>query len=682
MSRLWIIVAVVIGLGVGAAGCGKSHALAELVESAGPVERQQGDAAWAKVEVGAKFQLGDAARTAEAGAKLQIIGGPELDMLPHTTLRFGKGGSDRIAVEAGAIELANPSSYGLDVGDVKLGSGARVRITARGAGKTEMELVVGAGTITTLDGHVVELTLSGGLELTEGSSVVTPVVVDAGVKPIDAAVVAVVDAAPAGSDAGSADGVAVDATGRVEVLAAGDKTWKPLGKDVKTLPRGTAVRVGSGTAKLTSDAVTLQLAGGARATVGADLGLALDAGGADASVPVGGSGTVKVPGGGVALAGDAKAAGTARLDVTARDTKVFARGGHIKVNGGGDTALALSPGESAALMHAGDRIQPIEAIPKQADFAVTVGETFTVHDPRPPVAIAFQFGGKCPDGGTVELDRDARFRTAQLSAGADVANLMVAPGGWAYRLRCTQNGVPGAVAASGRVAVIADDGHRPLPPRQPPNPVDADGRTWRISYQSLVPDLQVHYKGPEGGTLKLHLAQGGKDQAFDGAAVVSVAGSQLREGTYTYWFDRDGTRVDKVSTLVIEFDQAAPQVYIELPANAKPFPPQIDVRGAVLPGWSAAVGGLDLPLDKQRRFIASVQAPTTLALAIKLAHPQRGIHYYLRRSKSKASSRPWRGGGSRASSPSRSGPHASPAACCSSTRACRRRPSASSSARS
>jgi hypothetical protein len=634
------VLAIAIALVVASAGvgCGNSHALAELVEAAGKVDRQQGDEPWEGVEIGAKFKLGDAARTGDAGAKLQIIGGPELDMLPHTTLRFGKGGSDRIAVEAGAIELANASSYGLDVGDVKLGSGARVRITARGGGKTDIELAVGAGTVTTLDGQTIELRLANGVELTAGSSVVTPVAVDAGVKPIDAAVVAVVDSGAdsgsgSGSDAGS-DGIAIDATGRVDVLAAGEKAWKPLGKDVHTVPRGAQLRVNNGAAKLTAQAVSLTLAGGSRATIGEDLVVALDAGGGDASVPVGSAGTVKVPGGNVAIAGDAKAAGSARLDVGGRDTKVFARGGSVKVKGAGDTELALSPGESAALMRAGDRIQPIEAIPKQADFKVPVGETFTVHDPRPPVAIAFDFQGKCADGGTIELDRDARFRTAQLSTGADAANLMVAPGSWAYRLRCTQNGVPGATVASGRVAVFRDDGHRPLPPRQPSNPVDADGRTWRISYQSLVPDLQVHYKGPEGGALSLHLAQGGKDQAFDAkSAVVTVPGSQLKEGTYSYWFDRDGARVDKVSTLVIEFDQTAPQVYIEAPPNATAFQPQVDVRGAVLPGWSAAVGGVDLPLDRQRRFTASVQAPTTLALAIKLAHPQRGIHYYLRRAK-------------------------------------------------
>jgi hypothetical protein len=112
-----------------------------------------------------------------------------------------------------------------------------------------------------------------------------------------------------------------------------------------------------------------------------------------------------------------------------------------------------------------------------------------------------------------------------------------------------------------------------------------------------------------------------------------VPGSQLREGTYTYWIDRDGVKQDKVSTLTIDFDQTAPQVYIELPINGQPWPGDIDVRGAVLPGWSAAVEAIPIPIDRHRRFIAKVGTPGGNALAIRLSHPVRGVHYYLRRPK-------------------------------------------------
>jgi len=85
--------------------------------------------------------------------------------------------------------------------------------------------------------------------------------------------------------------------------------------------------------------------------------------------------------------------------------------------------------------------------------------------------------------------------------------------------------------------------------------------------------------------------------------------------------------------LIIDFDQTAPQVYIESPGTAEAWKSEIDVRGAVLPGWSAAIEDIAVPIDPQRRFSAKVGTPSGRALAIRLSHPQRGVHYYLRRPK-------------------------------------------------
>ena len=433
------------------------------------------------------------------------------------------------------------------------------------------------------------------------------------------------------------DAAHVEVTGgKAETQAPDDKAWKALGAGSGALPKGTKLRLGAGTtARLTSRGTTLEMSGGSRAIVGDDLGLALDAGSAMASVVGGGSGSVTVPGGAAALVATATTPAEVKLDIASRDTKVSVLRGQATLTGGGGT-LDMNRGESASIAHPGGAIHPIEAIPTYFDFRVAVGDSLTVHDPRPPTAIQFQFLGKCTSGGVIELDHDGNFRTAKLSAGADNANLMVTTGAWAYRLRCTQGDVEeGKAVASGRILVERDDGRRPLPKVPNVNPVDADGRTWRISYQSLVPNVEVHYKGEAAGSAyRLHLAQGGKDQTFDGKTdKITVPGSTLKEGTYTYWFDRDGVKQDKVSTLKIDFDQTAPQVYIELPVNAQPFGASIDVKGAVLAGWSAAIEGVDVPIDKQRRFTASVQPPAGQALAIRLSHPQRGVHYYLRRGK-------------------------------------------------
>ena len=72
-------------------------------------------------------------------------------------------------------------------------------------------------------------------------------------------------------------------------------------------------------------------------------------------------------------------------------------------------------------------------------------------------------------------------------------------------------------------------------------------------------------------------------------------------------------------------DQIAPQVYIESPANGAEWTGDIDVRGAVLPGWSAAVEEIAVPIDQQRQFTAKVGAPTGKALAIRLPIPSAGF---------------------------------------------------------
>jgi len=260
-----------------------------------------------------------------------------------------------------------------------------------------------------------------------------------------------------------------------------------------------------------------------------------------------------------------------------------------------------------------------------------IGETptFTIHDPKGSTALQFAFNGKCSGGGTIEMDNDPRFRTARISGGKESANIMAEVGAWSWRLVCSSGGSGG----SGRIIVRKDSGTRPLPKDPPVNPIDADGRTYRISYQSLIPNVKIKVSGT-GGKFKLHLATAGAEEILESEKpAFTIEGKKLKEATYTYWVERDGVKQDKASTLIINFDQTAPQVYIELPQNGKAFGAEVDVKGAVLPGWSAKVIDVEIPIDtRSRRFNAKVAAPSGAnALAIRLSHPQRGVHYYLRR---------------------------------------------------
>jgi hypothetical protein len=626
--------ALACALALGACGK-KSNPIADLVKSTGPVQRQaDGTEVWKQVQPPTTYFLGDAAQTSPNGdATLQVGGGAAtIIMQPDTVLRFrAELGQSRLAVERGAIALTGTGNYALDVGDVKLARKGTVRITSRGAGKAVVEL-----TSTDLQiGDAQVETNAGTFQLEIGK----PVDVDKdAAPPVDAAVR---DAAPPDApEIDAADGVAdaadevagatISVTGRrAEMLAPGETAWKPLPAGTAPLAKGSAIRLGPGTtARVAASDVTLELGGGSRVKLGDDQVFALELGGATASSP--GAGTVALPGGSVALVGSERSAAEAKLDTGNRDTRVSVLRGNSKLSGASGSELPMSRGETASLLRNGT-IRQIEAIPSYFDLRVGVGESLTIHDPRPPTAVQFQFDGRCPDGGIIEVDRDARFRTAKLSGGRDFANVMIGGGGWAYRLRCTTNGAEGGSVVTGRVASLRDDGRRPLPRQQGLNEIDADGRNYRIYYQSTIPNIAVRIRNP-GSSHKLHLASAGSEQTFDSSsASILVPGNQLREGTYTFWIDRDGTKQDKVSTLVIDFDQTSPQVYIESPANGVAWQGDIDVRGAVLPGWSAAVGAITIPIDRYRRFAAKVGIPGGNALAIRLSHPQRGVHYYLRR---------------------------------------------------
>jgi hypothetical protein len=605
----------------------KPTPIAELTEADGLVERQRGGA-WSLAVLGTQYFLGDAARTAEHPATLMIGGasGAQIAMQGHTVLRFGGvPGASQISVESGAIDLAGTGSYGFDVGAVTLAGNSTVHITAKGSGRSSMELMIGAGRVAAPNGQSIDLAIGTqvevGREAGGGLDAGVPDAVIAPTAPADAAVDA------GGPEAGD---VAIEVTGKqARWQAAGEATWTPLPAGAHRLLRGSALRLGAGTAaRAITNTMTLDFMAGARLAIGDDLGVALEAGSARAAVTSPAS--LAVPGGVVALDASPATPAELRLDASPRETKVTMLRGTAELTGAAGAHLGLSRGESAALQHSG-AIRVIEAIPSYFDLRIVAGESLTIHDPRPPTAVQFQFDGKCPGGGIIELDRDGRFLTAKVSGGRERANAIVTGGAWYYRLRCTTNGADSGTAASGRIATLRDDGRRPLPRSPGVNDIDADGRNYRISYQSAIPSVRVRVQTP-GANHKLHLASGGKELIFESrAASITVPGGQLREGTYTYWIDRDGVKQDRVSTLTIDFDQTAPQVYIESPVNAQPWSGDIDVRGAVLPGWSAAVESLAIPIDPQRRFAAKVGVPSGNALAIRLSHPQRGVHYYLRR---------------------------------------------------
>ncbi|MEP6863439.1 MAG: hypothetical protein ABJE66_22630 [Deltaproteobacteria bacterium] len=606
-----------------ACGGKKKGGIAELTKADGAVERQPGVGPWQGALVGAVFYMGDAARTADGSAQITLTGSQVIEMQPHTVLRFGAGKNNvtDVVVELGGIDVVNSSTAALEIGNVKVAPGGKIRITAN-----NVELLIGNAQI---NGSELVIGRPIGLEL----GAVTAI--DAGV-----------DAAPpAPPDAGVSPGgdIAYEITGTgAELQAPGAKTWAPVAAGKGTIPVGAKLRLKKAGAKavLVSGTATLELAGASsQITIHDDLLVGMELGTATASVPAQQAGKVGVPGGEVDIAATKDAAAEARIEVNARgEAKVaMVHGGAKLVGTNGSSTLEMAGGESATLLKAGT-INPGVVIPRYFDFKIVVGDapkSFVVHDPKGSTALQFAFNSKCPSGGTVEMDHDARFRTPRVSEGKESANMLLQSGSWVWRLRCAG----GAVAASGQIAVVTDAGRRPLPPKPSKNSIDADGRVYDISYQSLIPNVDVKYKGT-ATTYKLHLATGGSDEVFESSTpMVEIPGKKLKEASYMFWFEKPDGKQDKVTTLKITFDQTAAQVYIESPIEGAPFGGEIDVSGAALPGWTAKVDAVEIPITdlNTRRFHAKVQPPSggAQAIAIRLSHPQRGVHFYLRRGATK-----------------------------------------------
>jgi hypothetical protein len=614
------LIALVLALVLGAACKSDPSPIAVLTETSAGTEKQIGDAAgWNAAAVGVKFFRGDAVRTADATALLAVGQNAALRVQPRSLIRFGEhDGKDSIDVQLGEATLEGSSGkYQLGLGGIVLDGQSKVRIVA-GDGGSQLELMLGKATLEQ-NGEVTAMEQGKAYQLGLGD--LSMVRYDAA--PADAA--PAVDAAPAIDAAPATPKVSVVITGKkAQHVAKGTKNPVAVPAGSSELDAG-ELRIGARTsAKASSPGVTLDVGTGARIAIGGEPFMALTMGKASAAGDATTEGKVGVPGGHVVLKPGGKSAG-ASIDIrNRRETRIVATRGEIDLVGKSDK-VTLEHGDTGVI-NANGTIEIVEQIPKYFDLRVNAGESFTVHDPRPGVAVRFAF--ECKSGGSIELIKDGVKR---MTAGSDGANAMLGAGSWTYRQRCEGSG---RVVKTGRIGVRRDDAHRELPKGQPPtNNVTANGKTYTVSYQNLFPNVEFKWPGATGSGFVLHLVKGAKKKSFpaDSNATVVVPGTELSEGVSTYFFVNSAGTQSKTSFLNVQFNSAVPSVYIESPKAIAAFAPQIEIKGSTFSGWSVSVDGAAVPVDKHGRFAAQVNAPSANALAIKLSHPRQGVHYYLRR---------------------------------------------------
>lgn len=264
--------------------------------------------------------------------------------------------------------------------------------------------------------------------------------------------------------------------------------------------------------------------------------------------------------------------------------------------------------------------------PAVIDFLAGPGDSLILHDPHPPTAIGFNTS-RC--SGTAVLELGAKRRQ---TVGVGMVSAAFPAGAQRYRLRCDADAQP---FAEGTISVLADAGSRRLPRAAPANLIDADGRRYTILYQSLLPKVSVRWPNPPtAGPFSLQVRSAKGQKRFPAAsASVALPTGALAEGSHELWFEAAGQR-SRATTVLVQFDNAAPTASISAPGE-RSFAPgaMVNVAGSALPGWTVSVQGRELSQDAQQRFSGEAPAPSDVrALAIRFSHPQRGVHYYLRRS--------------------------------------------------
>jgi hypothetical protein len=275
---------------------------------------------------------------------------------------------------------------------------------------------------------------------------------------------------------------------------------------------------------------------------------------------------------------------------------------------------------------------PTEGTPEASnasDLRVTPGATLAIYDPDPPTEVAFDTSA-CPTGASLSLH-------GRPASPVDDEPLPLAAGTHDYQLTCLGNGAP---SWRGTLRIVHNPGTAQLPRSAPHNSIDADGRTYTILFQNLLPILEVRWaRAPAAShfTLVAQLASGRELRVpLTEPSHVFAAGA-LPEGRHTLRFeaDRPGTPRSHPTTIDLRFDNASPSASIREPPVSG-FAPgaSVHVVGIALPGAQVSVLGQRFGLDTQQRFAGDVELPPgTRAIGVRIQHPRAGTRVYIRRAR-------------------------------------------------
>lgn len=583
--------------------------VATLLEGQGAVQAEHAGTT-AAAPTGQPFFLGDAARTgAEAWARLELRGGAVVRLGADTVVRFVAGGA---RLESGEATAERAVTLVTEAGAAQLEAGGVLRASGSAAG-VRFEVVAGRAILQREDGPLT-LEPGAGLVVAMGGAIVerrggeAPAPVDAGTpEPVaSAAAISTIVATVRGRGATARTG-----TDAARALAAGEVALQP--GDAVKLSRGASLELARGADRAT-------VTGPAEIIVGGPIGPFFTARAGAAQVSARNAElAVAVPGGTIVT----RAGGDARLAIGRAEATARVERGEVGLDGDTSDAQARA-GETGVITRAGAAAVR-DAVPTTIDLALPPGEAAVVHDPGREVAVQLDFTG-CTAGGVLELvDGKGSFASARRIAGASSAAFFAHAGTSRYRLRCD-----GGATRTGSIRVAGDTGAAAVVRTPGSNEVEADGRKYWVTYQNRIPQITIRWGEARGpSTLTVKPARG-PARTFTAIGDHVLAPGTLGEGSYTLTIAAS-KRTSPTTTLRIAFDNAAPTAQITAPPPRAEWSDPLVVTGVTVEGWSVEVAGKPADRDASGRFRAEIATAGTQAFAIRLAHPQHGVHYYLRR---------------------------------------------------
>jgi ferric-dicitrate binding protein FerR (iron transport regulator) len=587
---------------------------------------------WQPAELGSRFFTGDGIRTGkQARAELSLDDGSKVELAADTVVRFMERApgerTQAVNVETGEATFeATSGDVRLETafGAATLESGGRLRLSKTAMG-LRYEVLVGLARVDTKEGPA-ELQPGTGIEIGIGDAVIERLSLTEQ-KP------ALTVPEPPPEDSANPPPVvtgnlAADVSGKgVKVRAPDAIQWSALAEGSHQVEAGTAISVARGSSVRVRRGEERATVREGQYTFGGADGALISAQSGAVQLEAGGAVRVAVPGGFIVAAPASKA------DLTVRGkggTEVVVSAGSVRLESESGTDV-LEAGQRGVMGEKGG-VEVFGRGPAYADMAISVGGSVVVHDPRPPTSVRFLFGGKCEGGGVVELvGRNVSSR------GDGHANVLMPAGQHHYRLRClTADGLSKKAEGEGRLAILQDPGTAAVPKTAPSTYVETDGRRYTVMYQNLLPTVMVRWgKAPQPGSYALRVTSpgGGTKTIQTGSASHTFVSGALAEGSHTLVF-RAGDTSSRPTSVDIVFDNAAPKASITSPAD-RGFAAGagVQVGGIAMTGWKVRAERQELALDGQARFSGAVTAPADLrALVIELSHPNKGVHYYLRRS--------------------------------------------------